>query len=162
MAFFQRFWVDLKDNIIAFMNEFHSKGKLSKNLGASFIALIPKKPSADCTKDLRPIVSLEAPTNSSQSSSWETSKNLTSNHLPLSKELLFMVGKFLMCVCSRHRNRAGIVMQVRPWKKHSTGLIGAACEEWSSVLSVESRFMNVFQLISPSSLMDLQKASSQL
>lgn len=33
----------LRDYIIAFMDEFHSTDKLSKGLGASFIALIPKR-----------------------------------------------------------------------------------------------------------------------
>ena len=40
---------------MAFMKEFHSRGRLSKTIGASFIALVPKKSRADCLKDFRPI-----------------------------------------------------------------------------------------------------------
>lgn len=39
---------------MAFLWEFHSTGKLSKSIGASFITLIPKKCGADCLKDFRP------------------------------------------------------------------------------------------------------------
>ena len=42
IAFFQRFWVMLKKDILALMDEFHQRGNLSKGTGASFIALIPK------------------------------------------------------------------------------------------------------------------------
>lgn len=35
--------------------ECHSRGKLSKSIGASFIALIPKKNGVDHLKDFRPI-----------------------------------------------------------------------------------------------------------
>lgn len=55
MVFFQIFWNEVEDDIMAFLNEFHSRGKLSKNLGASFSALVPKKPSADIISDFRPI-----------------------------------------------------------------------------------------------------------
>lgn len=51
MAFFQYFWNETKDEIFEFMTEFHSRGKISKNLGASFIALVPKKKGADVIKD---------------------------------------------------------------------------------------------------------------
>lgn len=37
------------------MKEFHARGRLSKNLGASFIVLIPKKDEADRIRDFRPI-----------------------------------------------------------------------------------------------------------
>lgn len=40
---------------MAFLREFHAKGKLPNNLGASFIALILKMAGADCLKDFRPI-----------------------------------------------------------------------------------------------------------
>lgn len=43
MAFFQRLWGMLKDDILEFLEEFHEKGKLTKGMGASFIVLIPKK-----------------------------------------------------------------------------------------------------------------------
>ena len=40
-------------DIMALMKEFHPKGRLSKIMGASFIALIPKKSRVDCMKDFR-------------------------------------------------------------------------------------------------------------
>lgn len=40
---------------MAFMQEFHTRGELSRSIGASFIALIPKKSGVDCLKDFRPI-----------------------------------------------------------------------------------------------------------
>lgn len=43
IAFFQHFWTDFKEEVMAFMKEIHLTGKLSMNLGASFIALILKK-----------------------------------------------------------------------------------------------------------------------
>lgn len=55
MAFFQRFWSDVKEDILQFMKEFHARGRPSKNLGASFIVLIPKKDEADRIRDFRPI-----------------------------------------------------------------------------------------------------------
>lgn len=32
LVFFQRFWEDTKEDILAFMKEFHSKGKLSRHI----------------------------------------------------------------------------------------------------------------------------------
>lgn len=46
IAFFQRFWDITKADIMDFFKEFHHRGKLSKNIGSSFIALIPKKKGA--------------------------------------------------------------------------------------------------------------------
>lgn len=43
--------MDLKEEIMAFIKEFHARGKLSKNL----IALIPKKEGAHHLRDFRPI-----------------------------------------------------------------------------------------------------------
>ena len=45
----------LKKEIMDFMEEFHQRGKLSKGMGASFIALIPKKVGDLGIKDYRPI-----------------------------------------------------------------------------------------------------------
>lgn len=45
MIFFQKFWNVIKEDVLAFMREFHSKCKLSKGIGASFIALLPKRRS---------------------------------------------------------------------------------------------------------------------
>lgn len=55
LAFFQRFWEVLKQDILAFMKEFHSRSKLCNQIRASFIALIPKKVGADCIKEFFPI-----------------------------------------------------------------------------------------------------------
>ena len=43
-----------KEDILEFMKE-HSRGKLSKGIGASFIALIPKKEGEIGIKDFRPM-----------------------------------------------------------------------------------------------------------
>eukprot|EP00268_Persea_americana_P049099 TRINITY_DN52332_c0_g1_i1.p1 TRINITY_DN52332_c0_g1~~TRINITY_DN52332_c0_g1_i1.p1 ORF type:complete len:165 (+),score=14.08 TRINITY_DN52332_c0_g1_i1:155-649(+) len=40
---------------MAFMKKFHSRGRLSKSIGASFIALVPMKSGANSMKDFRPI-----------------------------------------------------------------------------------------------------------
>lgn len=40
---------------MAFMQEFHAKGRLSKGMEAAFITLILKKSSVDQIKDFRPI-----------------------------------------------------------------------------------------------------------
>lgn len=40
MAFYQYFWNDAQEDVLTFMNEFFLRGKLSKSLGASFIALV--------------------------------------------------------------------------------------------------------------------------
>eukprot|EP00268_Persea_americana_P020047 TRINITY_DN2032_c0_g1_i12.p1 TRINITY_DN2032_c0_g1~~TRINITY_DN2032_c0_g1_i12.p1 ORF type:complete len:262 (+),score=40.11 TRINITY_DN2032_c0_g1_i12:330-1115(+) len=55
LSFFHRFWDLLRVDIMVFIKEFHSRGKLSKSIGASFIALIPKKTGADSIRDFRPI-----------------------------------------------------------------------------------------------------------
>ena len=55
MSFFHKFWGLLRVDIMAFMKEFHSRGRLSKSIDASFIALIPKKTGADSIEDFRPI-----------------------------------------------------------------------------------------------------------
>eukprot|EP00268_Persea_americana_P022297 TRINITY_DN22185_c1_g1_i1.p1 TRINITY_DN22185_c1_g1~~TRINITY_DN22185_c1_g1_i1.p1 ORF type:complete len:103 (-),score=12.18 TRINITY_DN22185_c1_g1_i1:187-495(-) len=48
-------WDIIKKDILDFLREFHERGILSNNMGASFIDLIPKKPGADSAKDFRPI-----------------------------------------------------------------------------------------------------------
>lgn len=45
----------LKEDILAFMEEFHQRGKISKGMGASFIALVPKKEGEIGIKDYKPI-----------------------------------------------------------------------------------------------------------
>ena len=48
IAFFQHFWTLLEDEFQIFYNEFHENGVVSKELGASFISLIPKKEGVFC------------------------------------------------------------------------------------------------------------------
>lgn len=55
MAFFCHFLDIVSDETMVFMREFHGRGKLSKNTGASFIALIPKLNGAESLKNFRPI-----------------------------------------------------------------------------------------------------------
>ena len=38
-----QFWDTLKEDILAFLTDFHLRGKLPNSIGASFITLIPKK-----------------------------------------------------------------------------------------------------------------------
>ena len=45
----------LKKDILAFMDEFHQRGKHYKGMGASFIALIPKKSREIGIRDYSPI-----------------------------------------------------------------------------------------------------------
>lgn len=42
--------------MLAVMKEFHGRGRLSKGLGATFIALIPKNAGADSNRGLDPLV----------------------------------------------------------------------------------------------------------
>uniref|UniRef100_A0A2N9H5P7 Reverse transcriptase domain-containing protein n=1 Tax=Fagus sylvatica TaxID=28930 RepID=A0A2N9H5P7_FAGSY len=55
MAFFQRCWAIVKDDIMAVLHDFHAHGTFEKSINATFIALIPKKPGAVECKDFRPI-----------------------------------------------------------------------------------------------------------
>ena len=46
----------MKKDILALLEEFHQRGKLSKGMGASFIVLVPKRSSGEIgIKDYRPI-----------------------------------------------------------------------------------------------------------
>ena len=45
----------LKKNVMAFVDEFSQRGKLAKELWASFIALVPKRAGDLGIKDYRPI-----------------------------------------------------------------------------------------------------------
>ena len=55
MAFFQKCWDIVKDDVMAALHEFHAHGNFEKSINATFIALIPKKPGALECKDFRPI-----------------------------------------------------------------------------------------------------------
>ncbi|XP_058104713.1 uncharacterized protein LOC131248452 [Magnolia sinica] len=61
MSFFHVFWDTVHPDIMNFLNEFHARGKLSKGIGASFIALIPKVPGASSFSDFRPISLIGSP-----------------------------------------------------------------------------------------------------
>jgi hypothetical protein len=51
MAFFQKCWEILKNDIFAVLKEFYSTGKFEKSLNATFVSLIPKKAGAVDIKD---------------------------------------------------------------------------------------------------------------
>jgi hypothetical protein len=46
MAFFQAYWVVLKEDIMKVFRDFHTRCKFERSLNATFIALIPKIPGA--------------------------------------------------------------------------------------------------------------------
>lgn len=55
MAFFQRCWEVIKDDIIEVFHFFHTNMQFGKSFNASFIVLIPKKKGATDIRDFRPI-----------------------------------------------------------------------------------------------------------
>uniref|UniRef100_A0A2N9GN59 Reverse transcriptase domain-containing protein n=1 Tax=Fagus sylvatica TaxID=28930 RepID=A0A2N9GN59_FAGSY len=55
MAFFQKCWPVLEEDIMGFFGEVHTYCKFERSLNASFIALIPKKQNATNIRDFRPI-----------------------------------------------------------------------------------------------------------
>jgi len=55
MAFFQKCWVVLKQDIMAVFSKFHNRRQFEKSFKAAFISLIPKKADAVDVKDFRPI-----------------------------------------------------------------------------------------------------------
>ena len=55
IAFFQHFWDLLEKDFLAFINEFHVNGVTLGELGASLLALIPKKDDAIYIKDFKSI-----------------------------------------------------------------------------------------------------------
>ncbi|XP_058103522.1 uncharacterized protein LOC131247096 [Magnolia sinica] len=61
LAFFQSFWNVLKDDVVAFVKEFFERERPSSEIGASFIAIIPKFEGAECLKDFRSISLIESP-----------------------------------------------------------------------------------------------------
>jgi hypothetical protein len=54
-GFIKDFWVDMKDDLMRFVTEFHCNGKLMKGINNTFITLIPKKDSLQRLNDYRPI-----------------------------------------------------------------------------------------------------------
>ena len=55
MAFFQKCWSVLEQDVMAFFVDFHSQCIFEKSLNATFLCLIPKKVNAINIKDFRPI-----------------------------------------------------------------------------------------------------------
>jgi len=54
-GFIKDFWLDLKEDIMRFVSDFHRNGKLTKGINTTFIALIPKVDSPQSLNDFRPI-----------------------------------------------------------------------------------------------------------
>ncbi|GMQ01732.1 hypothetical protein CsSME_00048274 [Camellia sinensis var. sinensis] len=52
---FQKNWKVFKDEVMSFLKEIHSLGRLSHEMNSSFITLIPKKVNAGQLNDYRPI-----------------------------------------------------------------------------------------------------------
>ena len=55
MAFFQKCWSVIEDDVMGFFDEVHTHCKFERSLNASFIALIPKKQNATNICDFHPI-----------------------------------------------------------------------------------------------------------
>jgi hypothetical protein len=55
VGFIKDFWLELKDDFMRFLVEFHRNGKLTKGVNSTFIALIPKVDSPQRLADFRPI-----------------------------------------------------------------------------------------------------------
>ena len=55
IAFFHYFWDMLEDEMLACFNEFQEHGVMARELGVSFIALIPKKDGDISIKEFQPI-----------------------------------------------------------------------------------------------------------
>ena len=54
-GFIKDFWLDLKEDIMRFVFDFHRNWKLTKGINTTFIALIPKVDSPQSLNDFRPI-----------------------------------------------------------------------------------------------------------
>jgi hypothetical protein len=55
MAFFQKCWSVIEEDVMGFFDEVYNHYKFERSLNASFIALIPKKLNASNILDFRPI-----------------------------------------------------------------------------------------------------------
>ena len=60
MAFFQKCWVVIEEDVKGFFHEVHTYCKFERSLNASFIALIPKKQNAFNIRDFRLISLIES------------------------------------------------------------------------------------------------------
>jgi len=54
-GFIKEFWLDMKEDLMYFVTDFHRNGKLLKGINNTFITLIPKKDSPQSVNDFRPI-----------------------------------------------------------------------------------------------------------
>ena len=54
-GFIKDFWLELKEDIMQFVYDFHRNGKSTKGINTTFIALIPKVDSLQSLNDFRPI-----------------------------------------------------------------------------------------------------------
>ena len=54
-GFIKDFWLDLKDDVMRFVSEFHRNGKLVKGVNSTFIILIPEVDNPQRLNDFRPI-----------------------------------------------------------------------------------------------------------
>jgi len=54
-GFIKEFWIELKDDIMRFVAEFHRNGKLAKGINTTFIVLIPKVDNPQSLNEFRPI-----------------------------------------------------------------------------------------------------------
>ncbi|RVX19039.1 Transposon TX1 uncharacterized 149 kDa protein [Vitis vinifera] len=55
IRFWQFYWDVAKEEIMGFLLDFHERGRFVRSLNATFLVLIPKKPSAEDLRDFRPI-----------------------------------------------------------------------------------------------------------
>ena len=55
LLFFQKFWKMLKGEVLNFMKDFHTSGRLPNCFNRTFISLIPKKDKAVTLNEFRPI-----------------------------------------------------------------------------------------------------------
>lgn len=55
VGFLKDFWIDIKDDVLRFVNEFHRNGRLTKGINFTFIALISKIENPQRLNDFRPI-----------------------------------------------------------------------------------------------------------
>ena len=52
-GFIKEFWLDMKDDILRFVSEFHRNGKLARGINTTFIVLIPKVENPKRLNDFR-------------------------------------------------------------------------------------------------------------
>lgn len=111
--FFQRFWMICKHDVVAFIREFYARGRLSKNLCASFITLIPKFEGAAQLREFCPIRLIGSIYNILVSRLQKVLPSIIS-----SSQGAFIKGKQILddvlvaneCIHSRYRNRSPSIL----------------------------------------------------